>query len=204
MKQKSTVVLLALLLICVVGGSAAAESEPVEELPFTMPQPEGWRSETIPFPLPFAPELAYRGLEEVRLPGGMFEPESPEFWSYVFAWWLPIGTDIEAGRLEQDLVLYYRGLAETISGRLEYEPGPLEIEAELEPVAGRKRQWNGSVAAFDPFVTRKALRIAARITLWDCLPDHRVVFFELSPQPMTHAIWETLAGIREGFSCPAD
>jgi hypothetical protein len=32
--------------------------------------------------------------------------------------------------------------------------------------------------------------------------DHQAVYFELSPQPVTHPVWDTLAGIRAGFRCP--
>lgn len=40
---------------------------------FTLPIPEGWRTETIPFPLEFAPELSYEGYEELRFSPGMFK-----------------------------------------------------------------------------------------------------------------------------------
>ena len=39
-----------------------AQDAPAPELPFHLPTPEGWRTETIPFPLGFAPELEYEGL----------------------------------------------------------------------------------------------------------------------------------------------
>src|SRR5262245_33462421 len=33
---------------------------------FQWPIPEGWQHETIPFPLEFAPDLPYQGVEELR------------------------------------------------------------------------------------------------------------------------------------------
>src|SRR4051794_9456116 len=55
---------------------------------FTLPLPPGFRTETIPFPLGFAPDLPYRGVEELRFAPGMFQPGAPDFWSYAFVWWL--------------------------------------------------------------------------------------------------------------------
>lgn len=48
---------------------------------FDWPVRDGWKGETIPFPLGFAPDLPYRGVEELRCPPGFFEPNSSHFWS---------------------------------------------------------------------------------------------------------------------------
>jgi len=47
-----------------------------------MAVPAGWRSEVIPFPLDFAPAIHHGGLEDLRFPPGMFDPRSPDYWSY--------------------------------------------------------------------------------------------------------------------------
>src|SRR5690348_7269453 len=52
------------------------------------PTPEGWRREVIPFPLDFAPEIGYRGVEELRFAPRFFDPAAPTYWSYAFAWLL--------------------------------------------------------------------------------------------------------------------
>ena len=52
---------------------ATSCGQELAEIPFSMPTPEGWRTETIPFPLEFAPELEYEGLEELRFAPGMFD-----------------------------------------------------------------------------------------------------------------------------------
>src|SRR5688500_6206534 len=59
-----------------------------EWLPFAWSVSPGWRTETIPFPLPFAPELPHRGLVELRFSPGMFKADSEELWTYSFVWWL--------------------------------------------------------------------------------------------------------------------
>ena len=56
--------------------------------PFTFPTPPRWRTETIPFPLEFAPELAYVGLEELRFAPGMFKAGAEDFWKSKSGWFI--------------------------------------------------------------------------------------------------------------------
>ena len=43
---------------------------------------------TIPFPLDFAPNLPYRGTEELRFAPGFFDPSAAGSWSYAFVWFV--------------------------------------------------------------------------------------------------------------------
>jgi hypothetical protein len=75
---------------------------------FDWPIPDGWRGETIPFPLEFAPTLAYRGVEELRFPPGFLDPGSTHFFSYAFAWVIDPPLP-DASALERDLSTYFGG-----------------------------------------------------------------------------------------------
>ena len=99
-----------LLLLTIVLASPVFSEEPEASLPFHLPAPEGWLTETIPFPLDFAPELDYQGLEELRFAPGMFKTESENLWSYTFVWWFPDSTEVSNERLEKDLSRYFEGL----------------------------------------------------------------------------------------------
>jgi hypothetical protein len=72
------------------GGKAApAEAAEPAAAPSVAPAwetPEGWRTETIPFPLEFAPALAYRGVEELRFPKAFLVPGDDWYFSYAFVW----------------------------------------------------------------------------------------------------------------------
>jgi hypothetical protein len=46
---------------------------------FDWPVPEGWKRETIPFPLDFAPGLSFRGVEELRFAPGFFDPAASSY-----------------------------------------------------------------------------------------------------------------------------
>ena len=51
-----------LLVSLLIPAGAVAGDEDVATGSFFLPTPDGWRTETIPFPLGFAPELEYEGV----------------------------------------------------------------------------------------------------------------------------------------------
>lgn len=83
--------------------AAAAASSP-------WPVPAGFRGETIPFPLDFAPGLAHKGVEELRFAPGFFDPGAPGYWSYAFVWRTDDAAALDAAALGEQLTVYFRGL----------------------------------------------------------------------------------------------
>ena len=96
----------ALILMAVGCGSASPHGWPV---------PDGWKREQIPFPLEFAPSLSHRGVEELRFPPG-FLKDSPNRWSYTFAWDVTDEADLDAATLAAELTTYFRGLLVAVDG----------------------------------------------------------------------------------------
>lgn len=195
-----------IVLVCVlIAGSATAAEGEAPGSPFVLPLPDGWRSETIPFPLEFAPDLDYEGIEELRFAPGMFKEGADDFWSYAFVWWIDADTKIEPYVLSRDLELYFEGLATAVVEGRGTEIGDAEFRVELtEPKAGDDRVFNlvGTAETFDPFVTKAQLTLNMRVTEISCPTEDRLaVFFELSPQSYDHRVWTELTGIREGFRC---
>lgn len=203
MRYRRNLITILLLSMTSVGTSQGQEAA---ELPFFLPTPEGWRTETLPFPLDFAPELDYEGLEELRFAPGMFQEKEADFWSYAFVWWVPKETEITAKRLERDLEAYFRGLTRAVAQAREFDPGTPEFEARLEPRVGDRAelaQWSGSVRTYDAFTTRSAIGLGVQIDVLECPAlGHLAVFFQLSPQPRRNRIWEVMDSMREGFRCP--
>jgi hypothetical protein len=72
--------------------------------------PEGFRSETIPFPLEFAPSVTHQGVEELRFAPGFFDPAASGYWAYTFAWRTTDPADLDAAALGSELTAYFRGL----------------------------------------------------------------------------------------------
>lgn len=187
-------------------GFIAAEAELARltpEIPFHMPTPDGWREETIPFPLSFAPELEYSGVEVLRFAPGMFESDSEDYWTYAFVWWLKGDVPIDSESLEDGLEEYFEGLSKAVAESGEFDLPDLPVKIELsESRESATRLFRGTAETIDVFVTRESVTLNIRVEILICpTRDVTVVFFELSPRPAQHEVWKTLAGIRMDFQC---
>jgi len=174
------------------------------EIPFYLPTPVGWRTETLAFPLEFAPELFDRGLEELRFAPGMFQQGTEDFWTYAFVWWLPAGSEIEASRLAADLETYFSGLARAVATDKNLAVDDAVFDVEMVAVEGGATPWDfeGMAAILDAFVTAETVELNIRAKFVLCVSQHHgALLFELSPQSLDHGVWQTLGQIRDGFRC---
>lgn len=187
--------------------SAAALAAPGDTtLPFDWTTPPGWRTETIPFPLGFAPTLSYSGVEELRFAPGMFKPESEDFWTYAFVWWLAGNVRLDAAKLNADLERYYDGLSQAVEGE-DFDPRKAATTSKLTPIepgddgASGESHWAGSVSAYDAFAThaRVELRIDVQASRLEEL-DRTAVTFLVSPQPANHEVWAQLGRLRDALN----
>lgn len=198
MTSRRALIVGAVILVSVlVSGPVSATGEASA---FDLPVPEGWRTETLPFPLEFAPELPYTGVEELRFAPGMFEEGSADFWSYAFVWWIDEDEPTDLESLATHLATYFRGLAHSVAKTREFEVGEATFKAALEPVDGG--DFAGWAETFDAFTTRSSLRLNVRGEVLSCSVERRqAVVFLLSPQELGSPVWETLTSIGDGFSC---
>ena len=179
---------------------------PAAALPFAWPVPAGWKSETIPFPLGFAPTLPYAGFEELRFTPGMFKAGSDEMWSYAFVWWLNGDVAFDAATLNADLAAYFGGLSLAVEQREGFDPRDAAAVAKLasvDPAANGAARWKGAVSAYDAFVTHARVELNLEVRVFRCAArDRTVALFTVSPQPDDHAVWTRLAALRDAFRCP--
>lgn len=108
----------ALAIVIATSCSSATTASTSATTPDTKPWqvPAGWKHETIPFPLDFAPGLAHRGLEELRFPPGFLDEAAPNRWSYAFVWRLEDAATLDATQLGDELAVYFRGLLSAVDG----------------------------------------------------------------------------------------
>lgn len=191
----------------------AASTKPIEPSsapstaasPFAWPVPAGWKSETIPFPLGFAPALPYTGVEELRFAPGMFTAGSDEFWTYAFVWWLQGDVAFDAATLNSNLAAYYEGLSLAVEQRANFDPHDAAAVARLASVhsddAGTAR-WLGTASVYDAFVTHARVALELDVRVFRCAAqDRTVALFTVSPQPAGHKVWTQLATLRDSFRC---
>jgi len=167
--------------------------------------PEQWRSEIIPFPLEFAPQIKLKGREELRFAPGMFTPDASDFFSYSFVWWLEDGPAITAAMLQENLEHYFKGLYNGVSKAEKKDVSGFQVNVR----ATRERSWTpaaqqvfrGSVLWKEPFVTERDQTLSLMIAAWNC-PEKGavVVYFLVSPQEGNHEVWQTMKAM-EVVSC---
>jgi hypothetical protein len=176
----------------------AASSAPT----FGWPVPEGWKHETIPFPLDFAPGLRFRGLEELRFAPGFFKPGASTFWSYAFAWSLENPPAFDAPTMSGVLREYFAGLARAV-GKDKFPMDPGWFRAELAPrTEAGATILAGRVCSYDAFVTGQPIVLNVEVRLRDCPAAGRhLITFLLSPKSPGDPVWDDLKACESALYC---
>jgi hypothetical protein len=115
--------------------------------------PAGYRSETIAFPLEFAPQLGHQGFEELRFAPGFFDPAAPGYWSYAFVWRTTDPAELDAAALGGELTAYFRGLIDAVDeAKAIPDHGAIAVRA---TAAGAR--FTLAAHVFDAFKTKQPL-----------------------------------------------
>ncbi len=155
-----------LVLLALLPGVARAEGLGAKPS-FTWPSPEGWKTETIPFPLDFAPEVRHTGVEELRFSPGFGDPAAPDNWTYAFAWVLEDKPAFTPETLGREMTAYFKGLSMAVGGKkFSFDPAHFSAQIRSRPAAraSEARELFGTVETYDCFRTGKpiTLHVVAR------------------------------------------
>lgn len=154
--------------------------------------PVGWKTEVIPFPLDYAPEIAYQGLEELVFLPGMYKADDEQFFSFAFSW--KIDTEVEylnISQLKQDLTAYYVGLNKAVT-----KANSAEVDVDIKPVRDGKWQYQGTINWQEPFITKKPQTINFKALSQYCLSQQQQRwYFIASPQSAEHIVWQQLSAL---------
>jgi hypothetical protein len=193
---------------CVASQKATPETKPAAASApagFEWPIPAGWREEIIPFPLEFAPDITYRGREEIRFAPGFFDPDAKGYWSYAFVWWLEEPAPLDERALADALLRYYRGLSLAVGGaKYTFDPGAFRADVRPDPAAtgGPGKAYVGELATYDAFTTGKPLALRLRAYVFECAAArHQVALVAVSPKAEADPIWRELAELLGRFRC---
>jgi hypothetical protein len=130
--------------------------------------PAGWRSETIPFPLEFAPSLAHRGVEELRFAPGFLEPGAPGFWSYAFTWRTEDPAQLDGPALAAELTDYFRGLVAAVD-----QQGKITArEAIVVQAVAEGSRFGLTAHVIDPFRTFQPVELVGWAERTACAPGN--------------------------------
>lgn len=155
-----------------------------------------WGKETFQFPLSFAPELKYDGVEEARFPKGWAKKDSTAFWSYVFAWQLKTTHPLSKADLEKNLRLYFDGLMSAVAEVPKEKLPATKVLLQESKKTGGSRLLKGTVEIYDAFTLKEPLLLYVRIEQTYCSKNKTaLLLFRFSPKPPDHLIWKQLNGL---------
>ncbi len=150
--------------------------------------PQGWRREHLEFPLAFAPELDFEGIEELAFAPGMFEPASDSYFSYAFALRLAGDIEVDEALLTHFLETYYRGLCRAVAAERGLDRDTDAIAALVDREGARFR---ARIDLFDPFTTGESLALELELAV-HCAPGATEICALASPVQDDAPIWSEL------------
>lgn len=163
--------------------------------------PAEWRFERMPTPPGFAPDIRLAGFEEARFAPGMFDPASPNYFTYVLVISADGSKELATADIKDFLQKYYRGLSVNVGRRKGLTPDPQQIDAEVAPMRSGSdagNRYTAKVTFFDTFNDgrKTILNLEARVVPRPASKKTYLSFL-ISTQPRDAAVWGTLRAIEE-------
>ena len=141
-----------------------------------------WTKEIFTFPLHFAKGLDYEGTEEAHFPKGCRDTESPEFWSYAFAWNINLTTKLSEAEMEDRIQIYFDDIMNVVNKQkdriLPKSIANLDQTDNGEDVS----KFAGAIDVHDSFVTRESMRLYVQAESHYCERQKKaIILFRFSP-----------------------
>ncbi|MGH1433781.1 MAG: serine hydrolase [Lewinella sp.] len=143
-----------------------------------------WRKEMFVFPINFARDIDYQGVEDARFPKGWEEQDSPNFWSYAYAWNLEDSGDLTEADLETSLQKYFVGL-------MRWEETSVQLSTTNNAV------FTGVVKTMDAFFTKEPMDLNVLIEKTYCEEKNKsIILFRFSPKGFEADVWNKLKEVQ--------
>lgn len=172
-----------------------------QEYPILLDTDSTWTREVFPFPLGFAQDIVYKGYEEAHFPVGWSNQESPNFWSYAFAWYIDAESIPSKEELEANLQLYFTGLMNAVNKEKDRILPKTSVELGLVEGTGNPR-FIGKVDTFDVFATKAPITLHVDIETYYCKEENSaIIFFRFSPKDYMQEVWLLLRALKLHSIC---
>lgn len=173
--------------------------------PYKLDIPAGWEIERFLIPISFAPEINYKGVEDIRFTPGWGNAQSEEYWTYCFLWYLDGPVKIKAKQFAKNLKAYYTGLIASNMERQKISKDQLiPVHTSVKKTkryGGDLHTYTGKIEMLD-YMTKKPITLNCKIHIKACTGENkRYIFYEISPKPQTDNVWVNLNKIWAGFQC---
>jgi hypothetical protein len=155
---------------------------------------DGWRKEAFTFPKPFAPQVDFRGIADVRFTKGWSDKSSDYLWSYAFAWKIDLEEKLSDEQLENYLQLYFDGLMRVVNRDTSLKvPATIAVFSSSSTIKNNL-DYKGKIRLYDAFFTKEILLLNVNGEYNYCAVENKHNYvFRLSPQSFSNTeVWEHL------------
>lgn len=173
------------------------------EAPYDLSLPKDWGVERFAIPISFAPQIDYKGVEDIRFTPGWAKASSEEYWTYAFLWYLDGDVKLDAKKLEQNLKSYYTGLISANGNAIPKEKLITVVASFKEIQKGKEdtKTFSGTIKMLD-YMKQVPITLFCKVHLRSCSQENKTfMFYELSPQPFSHNVWLGLNKLWNDLKC---
>lgn len=206
--KNSIILLLSLLSLAVFGQTPAPElAGNASEAPYTLKVPKDWGVERFPIPIAFAPQIPYKGVEDIRFTPGWGNAKSNDYWTYAFLWYLDGLQKTNAKIVALNLKAYYTGLiaSNTVSPKMAQVDQAVTVQTKIKKVKtdkGDAKTFRGTIDMLD-YMAKKPITLQCTVHLrFDKRRHKTLLFYEISPKPYDDDVWQSLRQLWTDFGCP--
>jgi hypothetical protein len=173
--------------------------------PYHFSKPKDWGIERFLIPISFAPQILYKGVEDIRFTPNWAKVASDEYWTYAFLWYLDGSPTTDAEIVAANLKAYYTGLIEVNREGFKVPVDkviPVQTSfREIETIKGDQKTFTGTIEMLD-YMQQKPITLNCTVHIKACPEQGKtILFYEISPKPFGHGNWVILNQLWQEFKC---
>jgi len=168
-------------------------------------QPANWQFERFALPPEFAPNIPYKGVEELRFSPGMFIKDSSNYFTYAFVVELDNINSISRDDIKNYLLDYFKGLCGNTAKQrnLSIDTSKITVSVDKDESTGKDVHYNATLGIFGVFADGAPVRLNMEIKVMNDKPTSKIyLVFIASPLNKTDKVWVTLHSIQNNFTIP--
>tara|TARA_R110002050_G_scaffold141251_1_gene266276 strand:- start:30845 stop:31429 length:585 start_codon:yes stop_codon:yes gene_type:complete len=165
--------------------------------------PNNWIAEIIPFPLGFAREIEFTGIEDLRFAPHWSDSTSEAFWTYAFVWYIDQIQPMTEESLTHNFNLYYDGLMGVNDAPPSGNQPNSKLEKTITTFHKTPNGFTGEMRVYDRFFTKHYMTLYIQVTQRICAKTKKqIIRCNISPKQMSHSIWNIFKNVTEEVNCP--
>ena len=175
-----------------------------DQSPQLLKEPANWQFERFSLPPEFAPNIPYKGAEELRFSPGMFVKDSATYFTYAFVAELDNINSVSQDDLRNYLLNYFKGLCSSIAKqrKLSIDSSKISLAIEKKQNAGDDVFYDATLNIFGVFADGAPVKLNAEIKVMNDKASKIYVVFIASPLAKTDNVWKELRSIQREFKIP--